>query len=136
RHPPRWAPVLGFAFAAITYAVAIMTLNGNVFAVGLYLLVTVLGYIATPTTFRPLTVAAFALWTPAIRFFGPDPLAGQFPPLLAFASVLSLINLVATLLDRTARDPDEHTSELQSRGHLVCRLLLEKKNSSRYRCTS
>src|SRR5437870_10980912 len=32
-----------------------------------------------------------------------------------------------------ARLPDdrseEHTSELQSRGHLVCRLLLEKKNS-------
>src|SRR5437660_7659375 len=25
---------------------------------------------------------------------------------------------------------EEHTSELQSRGHLVCRLLLEKKNSS------
>src|SRR5690625_7023826 len=28
---------------------------------------------------------------------------------------------------------EEHTSELQSRGHLVCRLLLEKKNNnSRY----
>src|SRR5437870_11031277 len=27
----------------------------------------------------------------------------------------------------TARS-EEHTSELQSRGHLVCRLLLEKKN--------
>src|SRR5271166_4751674 len=26
---------------------------------------------------------------------------------------------------------EEHTSELQSRGHLVCRLLLEKKNISR-----
>src|SRR5437660_6549075 len=26
---------------------------------------------------------------------------------------------------------EEHTSELQSRGHLVCRLLLEKKNSDR-----
>src|SRR5690625_2849710 len=26
---------------------------------------------------------------------------------------------------------EEHTSELQSRGHLVCRLLLEKKNTSR-----
>src|SRR5690625_6222074 len=25
---------------------------------------------------------------------------------------------------------EEHTSELQSRGHLVCRLLLEKKNES------
>src|SRR5690625_6923517 len=34
---------------------------------------------------------------------------------------------------------EEHTSELQSRGHLVCRLLLEKKNntkSSRARCHS
>src|SRR5690625_6109074 len=28
---------------------------------------------------------------------------------------------------------EEHTSELQSRGHLVCRLLLEKKNKNR-RC--
>src|SRR5690625_6050501 len=26
---------------------------------------------------------------------------------------------------------EEHTSELQSRGHLVCRLLLEKKNTER-----
>src|SRR5690625_6967705 len=26
---------------------------------------------------------------------------------------------------------EEHTSELQSRGHLVCRLLLEKKNKNR-----
>jgi uncharacterized protein YjeT (DUF2065 family) len=107
RNLPRWAPVLGFAFAAITYVVAIATLSGNTLAVGLYLVAAVLGYFATPAGFRPLTVAAFALWTPAIRFFGPDPLAGQFPPLLAFASVLSLINLVATLLDRSARDPDE-----------------------------
>src|SRR5439155_6199721 len=28
---------------------------------------------------------------------------------------------------------EEHTSELQSRGHLVCRLLLEKKNGRRSR---
>src|SRR5690625_3732030 len=34
------------------------------------------------------------------------------------------------LFRRAVRDPrsEEHTSELQSRGHLVCRLLLEKKN--------
>src|SRR5690625_6328991 len=34
---------------------------------------------------------------------------------------------------------EEHTSELQSRGHLVCRLLLEKKNkilSTKYRNVS
>jgi hypothetical protein len=107
RNPPRWAPALGFLFAAITYVVAITTLSGNTVAVGLYLVVALLGYLATPTTFRPLTVAAFALWTPAIRFFGPDPLAGAFPPVLAFASVLSLINLVAALLDRSAGNQDE-----------------------------
>src|SRR2546429_6745250 len=37
------------------------------------------------------------------------------------------------LLDRSspASRSEEHTSELQSRLHLVCRLLLEKKNHSR-----
>src|SRR5690625_6657364 len=30
--------------------------------------------------------------------------------------------------DYTFERSEEHTSELQSRGHLVCRLLLEKKN--------
>src|SRR5690625_5993052 len=33
------------------------------------------------------------------------------------------------LLDRRSARSEEHTSELQSRGHLVCRLLLEKKKS-------
>src|SRR5215510_4096870 len=32
---------------------------------------------------------------------------------------------------RDARS-EEHTSELQSRGHLVCRLLLEKKKKNKY----
>src|SRR5215510_15641431 len=31
--------------------------------------------------------------------------------------------------DRRRQRSEEHTSELQSRGHLVCRLLLEKKNN-------
>src|SRR5439155_17880600 len=31
-----------------------------------------------------------------------------------------------------ARRSEEHTSELQSRGHLVCRLLLEKKKKHYY----
>src|SRR5690554_6059528 len=36
--------------------------------------------------------------------------------------------VVAVRLDREQRRSEEHTSELQSRPHLVCRLLLEKKN--------
>src|SRR5215208_6240493 len=35
----------------------------------------------------------------------------------------------ATFVNRDARS-EEHTSELQSRGHLVCRLLLEKKKKT------
>src|SRR5437870_6903254 len=37
-----------------------------------------------------------------------------------------------TIASRNARS-EEHTSELQSRGHLVCRLLLEKKKSESVR---
>jgi hypothetical protein len=107
RHPPRWAPALGFLFAAITYIVAITTLGGNALAVGLYLVAALLGYLATPAAFRPLSVAGFALWTPAIRFLGPDPLAGAFPPVLALASVLSVIGLAAALVDRSSTDQEE-----------------------------
>src|SRR5690625_5514171 len=36
-------------------------------------------------------------------------------------------------LELGAMRSEEHTSELQSRGHLVCRLLLEKKKKIQYR---
>ena len=107
RQPPRWGPILGFVLVAVTYGLAIVTLGGNALAIGLYIAAAYLGYLATPPTFRPLTVAAFALWTPALRFFGPEPTEGRFPALLALASVLALFNLVSVLLDRSARDPDE-----------------------------
>src|SRR3712207_8540112 len=35
--------------------------------------------------------------------------------------------LIATVLETATRRSEEHTSELQSRQYLVCRLLLEKK---------
>src|SRR5438876_9280103 len=43
-------------------------------------------------------------------------------------AVLSMtLNLFCSIMDRS----EEHTSELQSPVHLVCRLLLEKKNNDR-----
>src|SRR5437660_9347897 len=39
--------------------------------------------------------------------------------------------LDAFRLDREEARSEEHTSELQSRGHLVCRLLLEKKKKKK-----
>src|SRR5437870_9683326 len=44
-------------------------------------------------------------------------------------------NFYDALVPITMRS-EEHTSELQSRGHLVCRLLLEKKNKRAGRNTT
>src|SRR3712207_7049046 len=52
-------------------------------------------------------------------------LGGALPYLDAFTTVLSLA--AQFLIGRKVRS-EEHTSELQSRQYLVCRLLLEKKN--------
>src|SRR5439155_24076679 len=48
------------------------------------------------------------------------------PDVFRFAA---LAGFLATSVSATKRS-EEHTSELQSRGHLVCRLLLEKKKRS------
>src|SRR5439155_10082159 len=53
-----------------------------------------------------------------------DELAGR-PPLEPIERLARLA------LDRFQGRSEEHTSELQSRGHLVCRLLLEKKKQTR-----
>src|SRR2546429_5852215 len=45
---------------------------------------------------------------------------------------LSTIAKVSELLVSALRRSEEHTSELQSRLHLVCRLLLEKKKTLQY----
>src|SRR5690625_366622 len=42
--------------------------------------------------------------------------------------------VIGCLRARTVPRSEEHTSELQSRGHLVCRLLLEKKNINTIVC--
>src|SRR5690554_7555221 len=44
----------------------------------------------------------------------------------------SVFTVIDRLRDRATERSEEHTSELQSRPHLVCRLLLEKKNQSTY----
>src|SRR5437870_7470084 len=46
------------------------------------------------------------------------------------SSVAGLVTLetVSPFTPGSVSRSEEHTSELQSRGHLVCRLLLEKKN--------
>src|SRR5207253_6527485 len=66
------------------------------------------------------------------RLFGAHP---HDPPESVWLAVKFSPSAAGQAAGRTEfdREPDtrseEHTSELQSRGHLVCRLLLEKKKS-------
>jgi hypothetical protein len=101
------APLIAFGAFAATYLGATFSAGGNDPGVVLYVATAALAYLVTPRPFRTLAVAAFALWTPALRLFGPDPTAGLFPPFLAIAAVLALAFLVAVLVSRDAADQNE-----------------------------
>src|SRR5690625_6875409 len=49
---------------------------------------------------------------------------GEDPPVTSGEGIRVVVE------NRDAARSEEHTSELQSRGHLVCRLLLEKKQEN------
>src|SRR5439155_21962814 len=55
-----------------------------------------------------------------------------FPLRMLFGQDMTLVGAVAAQPAYKSRS-EEHTSELQSRGHLVCRLLLEKKKKRKKR---
>src|SRR5436305_10808565 len=55
--------------------------------------------------------------------------AGAGAPAMGAAAPAFMAGAAAPIAGAPARS-EEHTSELQSRPHLVCRPLLEKKNSS------
>src|SRR5690625_3329118 len=85
-------------------------------------IVAAVGLIAFATAAAgPIAFVAFLSGPIAARIVGPR------------GSLLVPAALVGALLRS-----EEHTSELQSRGHLVCRLLLEKKkmHNQRSRCNS
>src|SRR5690349_22022630 len=52
---------------------------------------------------------------------------GEAPSVCVLEGVFGLVAAVGELGDGRAHRSEEHTSELQSRRDLVCRLLLEKK---------
>src|SRR5690625_6629314 len=51
----------------------------------------------------------------------------QQGPMAAFVYISPIMIGIISFVMPAALRSEEHTSELQSRGHLVCRLLLEKK---------
>jgi hypothetical protein len=105
RAQPRFAPAIAFVAFATIYLTG--TADGNDIGLLLYIGAGLLAYMASPLRLRTFTVAAFALWTPALQIFGPDPFAGHYPLSVAIAAVLSLCLVVLVVVARTAIDAEE-----------------------------
>src|SRR2546422_1287794 len=67
-----------------------------------------------------------ALWAGNFQLLADGP----HRPFLDFAMARDAGDLVQRRVEPNAMRSEEHTSELQSRLHLVCRLLLEKKKNN------
>src|SRR3989442_10833498 len=68
-----------------------------------------------------------------ISHLGPLPIVFNLPA-FAIVAVITVVLVIGTKESAwvNAVRSEEHTSELQSRPHLVCRLLLEKKKNNRH----
>src|SRR3989442_10507792 len=58
---------------------------------------------------------------------------GLWLPQIAMKNSSADVSSVGGQMEETSARSEEHTSELQSRPHLVCRLLLEKKKKKKNR---
>src|SRR5207253_10312092 len=87
-----------------------------------------------------LPAAAATLFPYTTLFRSPEPAPAPTPEVVSPAQLEQTgdatkpLDLTKPAIAETATTvrSEEHTSELQSRGHLVCRLLLEKKKYCRF----
>src|SRR3989442_8762071 len=80
------------------------------------------------TLFRSKSSKCISPWKITYAIWLPDSVTVELTSVQVVKVVGVLVSerSVVVILDRS----EEHTSELQSRPHLVCRLLLEKKNKT------
>src|SRR5207253_6804912 len=83
---------------------------------------------------NPKPILGHVFFRPKRRMFAGDSLSSRshsvfkHGPNHVIESTVRTEPMTSTFVpDSTSTRSEEHTSELQSRGHLVCRLLLEKK---------
>src|SRR3712207_8445083 len=71
----------------------------------------------------------FLIWVLSPLLFG-TPAPGEFISTWLFFGIATLGNAAELIVALVVLRSEEHTSELQSRQYLVCRLLLEKKKNT------
>src|SRR5438876_7672368 len=82
------------------------------------------------TLFRSIPLEGL-IFSDAGAFWTGGPTSSTVRTLLRSAGAGVRVNAGGFVLEFDAARSEEHTSELQSPVHLVCRLLLEKKNKTR-----
>src|SRR5690625_5319592 len=111
-----------------------MSIVGIVALLALFNIVIHLGFASATSLASALIpiVIALVVSMDSASFNGPGlVLIMQF--VISFGFLLPISAPQNMLAYGTNTRSEEHTSELQSRGHLVCRLLLEKKNVDLYK---
>src|SRR5256712_9374080 len=116
-------------------------LNGGIFLIvfGTIMLLCLVGVgNLNPFTGIPLVFLVFGIWLIVAALALPGPDDRYAPPrsmILAWGGMVAFLGAIppqARIIDLRS---EEHTSELQSRSDLVCRLLLEKKKKRTQRKT-
>ncbi len=106
RRPVRGAPWIALAADAVVLLLAAAE-QGNVVAMALYLFVACVSVARTADHLRALTVAAFALWTPALWIFGPSPTAALLSAPLRLGAAAVLAFTVFVLVDPRRVHPSD-----------------------------
>ena len=107
RRPPRGAAWLALAAVALIYVLAAAELASSVIGMISYLLLALAATLYTARHLRPLAVAAFALWTPALWLFGPTDALAQLPAALRLAAVFALAFTIAAIADPRRTHPSD-----------------------------
>ena len=107
RRPPRYASWLALAAVALIYVLAAAELASSVIGMISYLLFALAATLYTAPHLRPLAVAAFALWTPALWLFGPTDALKELPAALRLAAVFTLAFTIVAIADPRRTHPSD-----------------------------
>ncbi len=107
RRPPRGVTWLALVSFAIIYLLAAAELASSLVGMLSYLLLAVGATLVTAPQLRPLMVATFALWTPALWLFGPTAALEQLPAALRVSAVMALAFTVVAIADPRRTHPSD-----------------------------
>jgi hypothetical protein len=106
RRPPRLSAWLGLSMAGGIYLATAVALADTTIGMAAYLAVAAFATWRTPSHLRAFTVAAFALWTPALGIFASRGVMVLPAPVLV-AAMFALAYTVAVLVDPSRVHPSD-----------------------------